>query len=273
MNSENIKKVTNQAIEQLVEALKSGHSEALTRYLGAMAKFRAYSFLNVLLILKQRPDARRVAGYKTWQSLGRQVRKGEKGIMILAPMFRKVADTKTENATEESVRRVSGFRAVYVWDEEQTAGNDLPQIGEITGDPTVYLAQLEDFVRKNGLTLDYSDAIAPAKGMAEKGKITLLPGQSPAETFATLVHEVAHSDMHFGERRGSTTKRVRETEAESVAYVVCSAIGLATGTASQDYIGLYGGDAELLMASLEYVQHTASLILDAIEGVEEQKAA
>ena len=76
MNSENIKKVTNQATEQLVEALNAGHSEALTRYLGAMAKFRAYSFLNVLLILKQCPNAGRVAGYKTWQSLGRQVKKG-----------------------------------------------------------------------------------------------------------------------------------------------------------------------------------------------------
>lgn len=77
MNSENIKRVTSQAIEQLVEALNAGHSEALTRYLGAMAKFRAYSLLNVLLILKQRPNAGRIAGYKTWQSLG-QVKKGER---------------------------------------------------------------------------------------------------------------------------------------------------------------------------------------------------
>ena len=87
MNSENIKKVTNQAIEQLVGDLNEGHSEVLTRYLGAMAKFRSYSFLNVLLILKQYPNAVRVAGYKTWQSFGRQVKKGEKGIMILAPMY------------------------------------------------------------------------------------------------------------------------------------------------------------------------------------------
>src|SRR5216683_1135739 len=82
MNSESIKKVTNQAIEQLVEALNAGHSEALTRYLAAMAKFRAYSFLNVLLILKQSPNASRVAGYRTWQSFGRRVKQGEKGIMI-----------------------------------------------------------------------------------------------------------------------------------------------------------------------------------------------
>jgi antirestriction protein ArdC len=104
MNRENIKKVTNQAIEQLVEALNAGYSEGLTRYLGAVAKFRAYSFLNVLLILKQCPNAGRVAGYRTWQSLGRQVKKGEKGIMILAPMFRKTEGKKDETDKSERVQ-------------------------------------------------------------------------------------------------------------------------------------------------------------------------
>lgn len=198
MNSENIKKVTAQAIEQLVEALNAGHSEALTRYLGAIAKFRAYSFLNVLLILKQCPDAGRVAGYKTWQSLGRQVKQGEKGIMILAPMFRKLAERKDETAESEESRHVAGFRSVYVWDEQQTTGNELPHIGSITGDPSIYFERLEAFVRASGLELAYSDAIAPAKGMAEKGRITLLPRQSAAETFATLVHEVAHRPLWRG---------------------------------------------------------------------------
>ena len=273
MNSESIKKVTNQAIEQLVEALNAGHSEALTLYLGAMAKFRAYSFLNVLLILKACPTASRVAGYKTWQSLGRQVKKGEKGIMILAPMFRKGGDATAESSNSKEPRRLAGFRPVFVWDEQQTTGNELPQIGSVTGDPSVYLERLEEFVWKNGIALTYSDAIAPAKGMAEKGKITLLPGQSPAETFATLAHELAHSDMHFGERRTETNKRIRETEAEAVAYVVCTAIGLDPGTGSRDYIGLYGGDSKLVLGSLEYVQATASRILDALEVMPQQQAA
>jgi antirestriction protein ArdC len=116
MNSESIKKVTNQAVEQLVEALEAGRSEALTKYLAAMAKFRAYSFLNVLLILKASPSASRVAGYKTWQSFGRQVKQGEKGIMILAPMFRKREPNTNESDNSEEARRVAGFRAVYVWD-------------------------------------------------------------------------------------------------------------------------------------------------------------
>src|SRR5260370_12783719 len=164
MNSENIKKATNQAIEQLVEALNAGHSEALTRYLAAMAKFRAYSFLNVLLILKQCPNAGRVAGYRTWQSFGRQVRQGEKGIMILAPIFRKRTETSDESNTTEEARRVAGFRAVYVWDEQQTTGKELPQIGRATRAPSFYLARLEGFVRASSVRLVESDDMTPAGG-------------------------------------------------------------------------------------------------------------
>jgi antirestriction protein ArdC len=107
-----------------------------------MAKFRAYSFLNVLLILKQCPNAKRVAGYKTWLSFGRQVKKGAKGIMILAPMHRQQSEKKEPSGEVEESRHATGFRAVYVWDEQQTAGNDLPQIGSVTGDPAVYLERL-----------------------------------------------------------------------------------------------------------------------------------
>jgi hypothetical protein len=122
-----------------------------------------------------------------------------------------------------------------------------------------------------GIEHESSDDIAPARGMSEGGKITLLPGQSPAEEFATLAHEVAHEMMHRDERRSSTTKRIRETEAEAVAFVVCSAIDLETGSAAQDYIGLYGGDAKLLGQSLEYVQRTATQILNAI-GADDSSA-
>src|SRR5260370_9895686 len=191
MNSESIKKVTNQAIEQLVEALNAGHSEALTQYLAAMAKFRAYSFLNVLLILKQCPNAGRVAGYRTWHSFGRQVRQGEKGIMILAPIFRKRTETADQSHTTDESRKVAGFRGVYVWDEQQTRGKELPQIGSVKADPSFYLARLQEFVRAIGIRLVYSADIAPPRGIAEKGKITLLPDQTPAETYATLVHELA----------------------------------------------------------------------------------
>lgn len=134
----------------------------------------------------------------------------------------------------------------------------------MSGDPHNYREQLVKFVADQRIALEFSEDIAPARGTSEGGKITLLPGQTPAEEFATLAHEVAHELMHRDERRSSTSKRVRETEAEAVAFVVCNAIGLETGSAAQDYIGLYGGDAKLLGESLEYVQRTATQILNAI---------
>ncbi|MGH9864668.1 MAG: ArdC-like ssDNA-binding domain-containing protein, partial [Candidatus Acidiferrales bacterium] len=240
MKSEQIKQITSKAIEELGAALNSGRSEALTNYLAAMGRFHRYSFLNVMLIARACPHATRVAGYQTWKSLGRYVKKGEKGIMILAPMFRRHTDesNEAENAKLDGndSRALAGFRAVYVFDESMTAGNPVPQIGSVNGDPGAHRERLEQFVREQGIALEYSADIAPAKGVSEGGKIKLLPGQSPAETVATLVHELAHERLHRAERRASTTKRIRETEAEAVAFVVCQAIGLETGTASADYI-------------------------------------
>jgi antirestriction protein ArdC len=262
MKVEEVKQITSKALEELVQALESGHSEALTAYLKTMSLFSKYSLNNLFLIARQRPDARRVAGFHTWRKLGRYVRKGEKGIAIIAPLVHRKPEEETEATQSERV--IAGFKVAHIFSEEQTDGEPLPEIGSVTGDPGYYLSRLEQFVRDSGIELRYSDEIAPARGMAEKGKITLLHEQTPAETFATLVHEVAHSQMHFGERRRETTKRIRETEAESVAYVVCSAIGLETGSAAQDYVGLYGGDSKLLLESLQYIQQAANRILTAI---------
>ena len=268
MKSEQVKQITSKAIEELVSALNSGRSEALTNYLAAMGRFHRYSFFNVMLIAQACPQATRVAGYQTWKSLGRYVKKGEKGIMILAPLFcrRTNESDEAENAKLDSndSRALTGFRAVYVFDESMTGGNPLPQIGSINGDPGAHRERLEQFVREQGIALEYSENIAPAKGVSEGGKIKLLPGQSPAETVATLVHELAHERLHRAERRASTTKRVRETEAEAVAFVVCQAIGLETRAASADYISLWNGDADVLLESLELVQRTAAEIIAAI---------
>jgi len=268
MKSEQIKQITSKAIEELVAALNSGRSEALTNYLAAMGRFHHYSFFNVMLIARACPQATRVAGYQTWKTLGRYVKKGEKGIMILAPVFRRRTqeNNKAENAKLDcnDSRALVGFRAVYVFDESMTAGNPVPQIGSINGDPGAHRERLEQFIREQGIVLEYSGDIAPAKGISEGGKIKLLPGQSPAETVATLVHELAHERLHRAERRTSTTKRIRETEAEAVAFVVCQAIGLETGTASADYISLWNGDAAVLLESLELVQRAAAEIIAAI---------
>jgi antirestriction protein ArdC len=217
MKVDEVKQLTNKALEELVSALESGHSETLTAYLKTMSLFSKYSLNNLFLIARQRPDARRVAGFQTWRKLGRYVRKGEKGIAIVAPLIcRKPKIESLEMAEEESI--VRGFKVTHVFAQEQTDGEPLPEIGQVTGDPGYYLSRLVQFVRDNAIELRYSEEIAPARGMAEKGKITLLPEQTAAETFATLVHEVAHLELHFGGRRVETTKRIRETEAESVAY-------------------------------------------------------
>src|SRR5215475_14380499 len=95
MKVEDVKQITNKALEELAASLESGRSEALTTYLKTMGLFSKYSLNNLFLIARQRPDARRVAGYQTWQKLGRYVRKGEKGIAIIAPLVRRKPETKS----------------------------------------------------------------------------------------------------------------------------------------------------------------------------------
>ena len=181
----------------------------------------------------------------------------------MLPSFGERMQPAEQNETDESSTAV-GFRAAYVFDISQTDGQELPEIGSVNGDPREYRERLEKFVAEQTIALEYSDEIAPARGTSAGGKITLLPGQSPAEEFATLAHELAHEMMHRDERRKSTSKRSRETEAEAVAFVVCHAIGLETGSASQDYIQLYEGDAMLLTDSLEHIRMAATQILNAI---------
>jgi hypothetical protein len=151
-----------------------------------------------------------------------------------------------------------------VFDVTQTEGQELPRLGEVNGDVSGYRERLFKFVESQSVELSLSEGIAPAKGLSHGGKITLLCGMQPAEEFSTLTHEIAHEMLHRGDRRTLTTKQVRETEAEAVAFVVCQAIGLETGTASADYIHLWRGDADLLRESLEAVQQTAAVILGGI---------
>jgi antirestriction protein ArdC len=263
MKVEQAKQIASKAIEQLSQALEAGHSEKLREHLAAMARFHRYSLHNIMLIASQRPDACHVAGFHAWHKLGRFVKKGEKGILILAPIIPKKAENRGETEPDESSTAV-GFRAAYVFDVSQTEGQPLPEIGRVNGHPREYRERLVKFVTEHGIALEYSEDIAPARGTSSGGKITLLPGQSPAEEFATLAHEIAHEMMHRDERRSSTSKCIRETEAEAVAFVVCSVIGLETGSAAQDYIGLYGGDAKLLSESLDYVLQTATQVLNTI---------
>src|SRR4249919_499435 len=116
MTADALKKITTDALDKLAALLDEGHSDQLTSLLKTMARFHKYSWHNVCLIASQRPTATRVAGFHTWRALGRVVRKGEKGIAILAPI---VGRREPESASDNA-RTVVGFRAAYVFDIEQT---------------------------------------------------------------------------------------------------------------------------------------------------------
>ena len=265
------KEVIAANVKLLIEQLEAGHSEGLTAYLTAMGRFHNYSFGNILEIARQMPTATRVAGLYAWNQLGRKVKKGQKGIRILAPMIgtRRKKDTEAERSKDPAATHAPvlvGFRAVYVFDVSQTEGAELPQFTErVKGQVGEYRERLIDFTIAQGIQLEFKDSIAPALGMSYGGKIAILPGQEPAEEFSTLVHELAHEMLHKAERRTATTKTVRETEAEAIAFVVSQTIGLDAGRASADYIHLYHGNAALLTESLEVIQKTSALILSAIE--------
>src|SRR5437762_2382129 len=139
MPADALKKNTTAALDALAALLAEGHSERLTALLRTMARFHKYSWHNVCLIASQCPTATRVAGFQAWRTMGRFVRKGEKGIAIMAPIIgRREAEPDGENA-----RSVVVFRAAYVFDVQQTDGEPLPEPGEASGDPGVKTVALK----------------------------------------------------------------------------------------------------------------------------------
>ncbi len=174
-----------------------------------MSRFHNYSFGNVLEIARQMPTATRVAGFWTWKNLGRSVNSGAKGIRILTPIVgvRRKKDSEAEkDITTQNTRALLGFRNAYVFDISQTSGVDLPTIERTSGDPGEGIERLAAFLKSQGIQLVYNPKIAPALGMSYGGGIAILPGQSKAEEFSTLVHETAHEMLHKAERRTATPR-------------------------------------------------------------------
>jgi N-terminal domain of anti-restriction factor ArdC len=263
MKIEHAREVTSKALENLSESLAHGQSEVLRNYLTAMGRFHRYSASNILLIISQRPDATRVAGYQTWRKLHRHVTRGAKGIMIFAPLVWKTVDAN-ECGIETHRESLVGYRAAVVFDVADTEGNPLPSLSKFEGNPGEYLERLKSLVTQSGCSLEYSTSILPALGQCSAGKIVLLPDLSPAEEFHVLTHELAHLRLHFSARRSDTTKCIRETEAEAVAFVVSQSIGLDTNSASSDYVKLYNGDKDTLAQSLGHIQQVSTDILSRI---------
>lgn len=260
MTADALKQITTDALDTLAALLDEGHSDELIALLKTMARFHKYSWHNVCLIASQRPTATRVAGFQAWRTLHRFVRKGEKGIAILAPIVR-----RRENESDDTnARTVVGFRAAYVFDIAQTEGEALPEPGEASGDPGLSTLALKRAIVEHGIAIESVDDLGGALGTSSGGCIRLLTGLSLATEFTTLVHEYAHELLHHsGDRPAS--RDTRELEAEAVAFVVGGAMGLDTADASRDYIHLYCGDREALARSLDRIQRAASTILATLD--------
>ena len=295
-NKERIKEITAGIEKGIMELFES---DRYRNYLTTMSRFHKYSLNNVMLIHAQRPNATLVAGFSKWKnSFGRHVKKGEKGIQILAPTPYKIKvdkekldpDTKLpmlddegKPITEEKEVTIPMFKVVSVFDLAQTEGKPLPQISfSLTGD----VAQYEVFMEALRRTSHVPITIEPMEpGMdgyfhLEKQAIFLREGMSQVQTVCAAIHEMAHSRLHNYEKMteladdgetllvpGEKDRNTEEVEAESISYAVCQYFGIETADNSFGYIASWSQGKELkeLRASLETINKTSSELISGIE--------
>ncbi len=220
-----------------VEALLT--SEDWKAMLDMAAKFHNYSARNIMLILCQRPDATRVAGFRSWLALGRHVRKGENGIAILAPCVYK----RDDEVTGETVTRLGGFKVAHVFDIAQTDGDDIADVRPELLDgsaPEGMWDALEGQVTAAGYVVYRYRPPAGANGFTDPAghRVVVRDDVDEAQAVKTLTHELAHILLdHVTDLTGYAICRGRcEVEAESVAHVVCSALGMPTDSYSLPYV-------------------------------------
>jgi antirestriction protein ArdC len=261
---------------ELVDRLERGILELTSsarwqEYLTTAAKFHNYSANNLMLILMQRPEATRVAGFRTWLSMGRAVRKGERGIAILAPCVYG-GQTREDEETGERVtteRRVVGFRTVYVFDVSQTDGDELPSpVVLLEGDSaSKLLARLELVAGELGYHVERANFCGSQTNgdtSFELKRIRLNRDRSIDQQAKTLAHELGHVLCHH-ERANYSAERERcELEAESVAFVVCSSSGLETDNYSFGYVAHWSG-AKAIHESAGTILEAADELLERLE--------
>ena len=260
--SSELKNKITQHIQELAEATDAARvSEEMLSYLDMCARFHKYSPQNVWLILMACPQATMVAGFKKWRTMGRYVCKGEKGIPILAPILVKQADED-----EEVSEKLVGFKVVYVFDVNQTEGEDLPEPPDWKSPEQNELLseRLIKFAESKGIKVSVKELAGDIQGVSMGGSVFV----SPQAGTKTLIHEIAHELMHQDENRPHN-KTILELEAESVAYVVAKHFGM-DGLASPNYVALNGADAEMIITHLERIRNTASHIICAIHSDHEK---
>ncbi len=255
---------TDELLDQLhagIDALTS--SDTWTAWLDVARHLPTYSVNNLILIWTQNPNATQVAGYRAWRKLGRQVRRGEKGLRILAPCTYKATDEDTGD--DRCI--VRGFRPVVVFDIAQTNGEPLPDlpVATLTGDvPRLFRHQLACLIRAEGFTF----RIGPmprghetANGITDWGTrtVTVRDDLTDAQAAKTTAHELAHVLLHGPECR--LPRGTREIEAESVAYLVCASVDVDASGYSFGYVaGWAGGDLDAVTATAGRVFDTARRI-------------
>ena len=252
-------------LEQVENLISSGQWQS---WLKVAARFRKYSFHNQLLILAQRPDATRVAGYRAWMELGRHVRKGEKGIAIFAPLTRKV----TDDETGEERRAVTGFRIVHVFDLSQTEGEPLPEpeFPAVQLDDEAVMKRLVEATEKAGFQLvdaepEEADGARGWFDLRGRATITLVTGYPTASRARTLLHELAHScdpELTFESANG-LGRTIPEVVAESAAYIIGTGLGIEMSDASTFYVASWLRDTD--PEKLELVVSRTSATADRLE--------
>ena len=265
-NTDHTQELTDKINESITalcaETDAAKQNETYRAWLRTLSRFYSYSFNNWLLIYTQRPDATRVAGFQTWKSLGRFVKKGERGIRIFAPIIRKVEEEK--NGVTEQVSRPVGFRSIAVFALEQTDGEPLPEIdSNATEGGEELLPRLEAATASLGIQLVYKAIPGAAEGLSKGGLIEIEETLSTAARCGVIVHELAHELLHK-EKRKETTRQQRELEAESVSFAVLARYGIHSE--SRFYLASYDVTAEMLTASLQTISQTAKRIISVIDG-------
>ena len=250
------------SIELLCKETDAAKQSAIYRnWLSTMSRFYRYSWGNQILIWTQRPTATRVAGFHTWKDLGRNVKKGEKGIRILAPIVRK-CEEEQEGETV-TTRRVATFKCATVFALDQTEGKDLPELEcNATEGGEELLPALERAAAVLGITLVYKAIPGSADGLSKGGTIEIEETLDVPGRCGVIAHELAHEVLRHKERRAETTKQQRELEAESVAFAVLAHFGIRLE--SRFYLATYDITGEMLAASLHTISATARQLIEVV---------
>jgi antirestriction protein ArdC len=258
---------TNRAAKLLADNVAGlMNSETFKAALKFRQRFHQYSFTNVYLIYTQCPTATYVAGYKTWQSLGRQVKKGESSIAIIAPVLRKV-----ENGTQE--RKVVAFQTASIFDLSQTEGTEVPelpvpQLLELDSESIQHMIKwLESYAKSQDITLIKTSFSSTALGSFHypSKTIRLRDDLPPLQELKTTIHELAHALMH--KKDDSKPRHVKELEAESCAFLVCNALGLDSSSYSFAYLANWADEPNEILPAAERACKVADEILESLRTI------